>query len=115
MREGKYDLGLTRWGPDYADPMTYLDMWITGAANNSGKWSNADYDAIIKSAKDGELSLDPVKRWAALQKAEGMVMDDAAILPVYQKYNAVMIKKNVSDLQFHSVGIGRVMKIVTKN
>lgn len=115
MRKGEYELGLTRWGPDYADPMTYLDMWITGASNNSGKWSNAEYDAIIKSAKDGALSLDPTKRWEELKRAEGIVMDNAVILPVYQKGNAVMIKKNVTGIEFHSVGIGRVMKNVDKN
>ena len=26
MQDGTYELGLTRWGPDYADPMTYLGM-----------------------------------------------------------------------------------------
>ena len=117
MREGaagKYELGLTRWGPDYADPMTYLDMWITGAANNSGSWSNSKYDAIIKSAKVGELSLDAKKRWEELKNAEAMVMDEAAILPVYQKGNAVLIKKNVSNVEFHSVGINRGYKNTTK-
>lgn len=115
MRQGQYDLGLTRWGPDYADPMTYLDMWITGASNNSGKWSNAEYDAIIKSAKDGELSLNPEKRWEALKKAEGMVMDQAVIFPVYQKGSAVLIKKNVSGVEYHSVGIPRILKNASKN
>lgn len=115
MRKGEYDLGLTRWGPDYADPMTYLDMWITGGSNNSGKWSNTDYDAIILSAREGELSLDPAKRWEELKKAEGMVMDQAVILPVYQKGNAVLIKKNVTGLEFHSVGVSRVFKNTVKN
>ena len=26
MQEGTFEIGLTRWGPDYADPMTYLGM-----------------------------------------------------------------------------------------
>ena len=30
MQNDNYDIALTRWGPDYADPMTYLDMWTTG-------------------------------------------------------------------------------------
>ena len=30
MQDGNFQLGLTRWGPDYADPMTYLGMWVTG-------------------------------------------------------------------------------------
>ena len=34
MQDGNYQLGLTRWGPDYADPMTYLGMWVSGNSNN---------------------------------------------------------------------------------
>lgn len=115
MQDGEYDLGLTRWGPDYADPVTYLDLWITGSSNNNGKWSNAEYDAIIKSAKEGELSLNPDKRWTELKKAELLLMNDAAILPIYQKGNAVMIKKNVTGMEFHSVGVPRIFKNVSKN
>lgn len=29
MQNGTFQIGLTRWGPDYADPMTYLGMWVT--------------------------------------------------------------------------------------
>jgi oligopeptide transport system substrate-binding protein len=115
MQKGEYEVGLTRWGPDYADPMTYLDMWVTGSSNNYGSWSNSTYDSIIKSATTGELALDPVKRWEELKKAETIVMDEAVILPVYQKGNAVLIKKNVTGIEFHSVGIGRVFKNTAKN
>lgn len=115
MQEGTFELGLTRWGPDYADPMTYLDMWTTDSPNNYGFWSNAEYDEIIQSAKKGELALDVNARWDALKKAEKMVMDEAVIFPVYQKGNAVMIKKNVSGIEFHSVAINRVYKNATKN
>ena len=99
MQKGEFEVGLTRWGPDYSDPMTYLDMWVTGSSNNYGSWSNSTYDSIIKSATTGELALDPVKRWEELKKAETIVMDEAVILPVYQKGNAVLIKKNVTGCQ----------------
>lgn len=115
MQDGDFELGLTRWGPDYADPMTYLDMWTTGSSNNYGFWSNADYDAIIQSAKNGELALDLEARWEALKQAEAIVMDEAVIFPVYQKGNAVMIKSNVSGIEFHSVGINRIYKNAVKN
>jgi oligopeptide transport system substrate-binding protein len=115
MQSGDFELGLTRWGPDYADPMTYLDMWTTDSPNNYGFWSNADYDALIESCKKGDLALDLTARWEALKKAEGMVMDDAVIFPVYQKGDAVMIKSSVSGIEFHSVGINRIYKNATIN
>lgn len=115
IQNGDYELCLTRWGPDYADPLTYLNMWITGSPNNYGDWSNAEYDAIIESATKGELALDPEGRWKALQEAEAIVMDEAVIMPVYQKGNAVLIRTGVEGVEFHSVGINRVFKNVTKS
>ena len=115
MQEGDFEFVLTRWGPDYADPMTYLDMWSTGNSNNYGLWSNAEYDEIITSAKSGKLALDPEARWEELKRAESIAMEDAVILPVYQKGSAVMIKSNVENVEFHSVGVSRIYKNVVKN
>lgn len=114
MQEGEFELGLTRWGPDYADPMTYLDMWTTDSPNNYGFWSNSEYDAIIESCKKGELALDVEKRWQALIDAEKIVMDDAVIFPVYQKGNAVMQRSTVEGVEFHSIAINRYFKNATK-
>jgi oligopeptide transport system substrate-binding protein len=105
MQDGTYQVGLTRWGPDYADPMTYLDMWITGSPNNYGAWSNKEYDTLVNSASKGELASKPTERWEALKKAEKIVMDQAVIFPVYQKGNAVLIKPEVTGIEFHSVGV----------
>lgn len=115
MQEGDYEFVLTRWGPDYADPMTYLDMWSTGNSNNYGLWSNAEYDEIINSAKSGKLAVDPEARWEELKRAESIAMEEAVILPVYQKGSAVMIKSNVKNVEFHSVGVSRIYKNVVKN
>jgi len=114
MQQGDFELGLTRWGPDYADPMTYLDMWTTGSPNNYGFWSNKEYDSIIESAKKGDLALDTTARWAALKDAERLVMEDVVIFPVYQKGDAVMIKNGVEGIEFHSVGINRIYKNTKK-
>ncbi|HEX3077694.1 MAG TPA: peptide ABC transporter substrate-binding protein [Lachnospiraceae bacterium] len=114
MQAGDFDLGLTRWGPDYADPMTYLDMWSTGSPNNYGFWSNEEYDSIINSAKTGDLALDINARWEALKSAEKIAMDNAVIFPVYQKGDAVMIKAGVTGVEFHSVGVNRNFKDASK-
>ena len=115
LQQGEYELGLTRWGPDYADPMTYLGLWITNSPNNYGFWSNADYDAIIQSAQKGELATDPEKRWDALIEAEKIAIDDVVICPVYQKGNAVMQRTGVENVEYHSVAINRYFKNTTKN
>lgn len=115
MQSGDFEIAFTRWGPDYADPMTYLDMWTTGSPNNYGGWSNKEYDEVITSAKSGELALDLDARWKALKDAEATVMDESVILPVYQKGSALMIKSTVENIEFHSVGVSRIYKNVIKN
>ena len=82
MQDGNFEIGLTRWGPDYADPMTYLGMWVTGNSNNYGLWSDADYDAIIDECTTGDLCTDPEGRWAALYEAEQIVLEQAVIFPL---------------------------------
>ena len=114
MQEGDYEIGLTRWGPDYADPMTYLDMWTSDSPNNYGFWSNADYDAMIEECKKGDLAAKPEERWEKLKEAEKIVMDEAVIFPIYQKCDATLVKSNVSGVEFHSVAINRVFKNADK-
>ena len=114
IQDGNYQVCLTRWGPDYADPMTYLNMWITDNNNNYGKWSNPEYDQIIADCTTGQYVGDAEARWAALYDAEKIIMDEAVIVPVYTKADANMIKSNVSGIEFHPVALNRVFKNATK-
>ncbi len=114
MRSGNFDLALTRWGPDYADPMTYLGMWITGNANNHGEWSNASYDKIIDECTTGSLCQKPVERWSAMKDAAKIILDEAVIFPLYQQSDACMIKSSVKGVDFHAVALVRVFKNATK-
>ncbi len=114
MQNGDFELGLTRWGPDYADPMTYLGMWITGNSNNYGEWSNADYDAIIEECTTGDLATDEQARWDKLFEAEDIVMNESVIFPLYTQCNAEMISSNVDGVEFHPVALNRVYKDATK-
>lgn len=113
MQNDNYDVALTRWGPDYADPMTYLGMWVTNNSNNYGFWSNADYDAIIADCVTGAYVNDYDARWDALYDAEQIVMDEAVIAPLYTKSNANLIKTGVEGIDFHPVALNRVYKSVT--
>ncbi len=115
MQDGDFELGLTRWGPDYADPMTYLGMWVTNNSNNYGFWSNSEYDAIIAECTTGETAMDAEARWAALYDAEKIVMDEAVIFPLYIQCNAELISTSVSGIEFHPVALNRVYKNATKN
>ena len=114
IQDGNYEVCLTRWGPDYADPMTYLNMWITGCSNNYGLWSDAEFDAIIADCTTGAYVTDAEARWNAMYDAEKIVMDQAVIVPLYTKANANMIKTGVEGIEFHPVALNRVYKNTVK-
>ena len=113
MKAHDYDIGLTRWGPDYADPLTYMDLWTDGYTHNYGNWHSDAYMELINNVKFGELAADVEARWAAFYELEQMIADDAVILPVYQACNANLVKAEVKGIEFHSVGLNRVFREVT--
>ena len=113
MQNDDYCIALTRWGPDYADPMTYLGMWVTNTANNYGFWSNAEYDQLIKDCTSGAYVSDYDARWAALYDAETLVLQEAVISPLYTKANANLIAAGLEGVEFHPVALNRVYKNAT--
>ena len=114
MQDGTFELGLTRWGPDYADPMTYLGMWVTNNANNYGLWSNKKYDSLIEKCVTGEYAQKADERWSTMKAAEKIVLEDAVIIPLYQQADACMVKASVKNIEFHPVALNRVYKNTTK-
>ena len=107
MNDKDYNVALTRWGPDYADPETYFDLFTTdNTANNSGSYSNADYDALVKAAGSGEDATDSAKRWQDYLDAEKIIVQDApGVIPVYQNGGAMMINPKVTGIEFHSASV----------
>lgn len=83
MNNHQFELGLTRWGADYQDATTYLDMWTTGNSYNYGSYSNPEYDALMERV-NGEYATDLDARLDAMIEAESIILNDAGVLPVYQ-------------------------------
>ena len=103
----EYDVALTRWGPDYADPLTYLqDLLISGSNYNYNNWNDPVYDAMVAEvAPGGALSSDPVARWAKLIEIEGYALDTAIVVPLWQTGSAMVIKPNVTGIEYHVLGM----------
>lgn len=95
MTAHDFDLGLTRWGADYQDATTYLDMWTTGNSYNYGSWSNEEYDSLM-SLVNGEYANQIDKRLEAMIKAEEVIMSEAGIIPVYQATSTYLTNVKLS-------------------
>lgn len=99
-----YDLQMAGWGPDYLDPITFSDLFITGGGNNHMGYSDKKYDQLLKDAS-GKLAAKPEERWKALQEAEKVLLqDDAALSPIYQRATNYLINNKVKGFVIHKVG-----------
>lgn len=100
--EQKYDISYWGWIPDFLDPITYLDIWLTDAPFNRTGFASKEYDDMIEQANN--LGDNPEKRWELLQDAEKYLFEDASVVPVFQNARAYVKKSEVKDLIPRSYG-----------
>nr|WP_314067800.1 peptide ABC transporter substrate-binding protein [uncultured Vagococcus sp.] len=91
------------WNADYADPSTFIDLFETGVSYNLGKYSNEAYDKLVKQASV-EHANDPEKRWQDMLAAEKLILDQAAVIPLYQKAEAHLRSPKVKDVVVNAAG-----------
>jgi oligopeptide transport system substrate-binding protein len=103
-----YDVSRAGWVADYADPNTYLDMFVTGNENNQTGWSNARYDELIRQA--GEEP-DPAKRMSLLTEAETVLLDESPILPIYFYVSTNLVNPRVQGF-FNTVQDEHPLKLL---
>ncbi|AOF49590.1 peptide ABC transporter substrate-binding protein [Tetragenococcus halophilus] len=109
---GDFDMALSGWGADYADPSAFLDLFQTDTSNNHGKYSNEDYDQQMDEATN-ENGNDPEARWGNLVEAEKIIMEDQGVVPLYQNAEAHLRADRVNGLVSHPAGAQYDYKWVT--
>ena len=104
-RNKEYEVMLTRWGPDYADPQTFMDLYRSTVPGYNNTYSNDEYNEVMDRAFIGEDAADAEKRWADIIEGEKILIDDMAMVPVYQAGGAMMINPKVTGIEFHAGGV----------
>ncbi len=78
LDEDSYTLGSISWIGDFADPLTFLQMWTSNSNLNDSQYSNKAYDDIVEQSS-GEPRPDRFKTQA---EAEKILLDSGIILPL---------------------------------
>ena len=128
-KNGDYSVARNGWLADYNDPISFLDMWITGSGNNDVQFGKGDhatvaaydmdltdlgydikvedgtwaetYDVIIPLIK---TCTDTETRYALMHRAEDLLMSTGAIVPLYFYTDLYMIDDAVEG--FYSTPLG---------
>ena len=95
-----YQLG---WIADYPDPQNFLEvLFHSGSSQNHGNYSNPEVDALLDQARG---TLDAAKRLALYQQAEQMILNDAALIPIYFDVENWLVKPYVQNFQIPPIKI----------
>ena len=84
-------------------------MHSTSVDNNVGGYNNADYDRLIEEARTEQ---DNVRRMALYQEAEKILVEDAAIIPLYHAPDYVLTKPYVHGFSIGPLGIPLLHNVV---
>lgn len=95
MNNHNFDIVFAGWGPDYNDPMTFLDLFVTGAGNNSGLYSNPTYDNLVAQAN---AEADQAKRNELMIQIEQILAEDCPIGYVYNRKKSYITTERVEGL-----------------
>ena len=69
------------WQADYPDPQDFLDiLFHTDSALNHGAYSNPELDTILERARTQQ---DPLERISEYRRAEEMIVEDGAWVPLW--------------------------------
>lgn len=79
-RAGEFQLVRAGWRSDFADPRTFLSIFVSGNPYNCGRYSNPEFDALMSEAAEKSGP----ERLAVFARAEHvLIYEDQAVLPLF--------------------------------
>ena len=101
MTSGDFDLVLAGWGPDYNDPLTFGDLFASWNKNNRGQYNSPELDALIDIAQS---RLQPAARMRAFGDIQQHLIDQAVVLPMYERGVTYVVDPRVKQLKRRVIG-----------
>lgn len=96
MRTGDFELVRSSWAADYNEPSTYFDMLRSGNSNNQGKFTHAEYDALLDRAVNADSA---AARNSDYHQAENILQQQAPLIPIYYYVRAQLVKPYVGGFK----------------
>jgi oligopeptide transport system substrate-binding protein len=98
--EGKYQIAQAAWMGDYNDPLTYLDLWISGAGIINTGFASKEYDELILKAS---TTMNSNERFEYLKRAEDLLIyEEGVISPSVFRNSQFFYKKEIKNLMYNT-------------
>ena len=101
-RSGNYQIARDGWVMDYNDPSNLLECAYSTNGNNSSRYKNPEYDALLDKAAN---ETDAKTRFGYLHRAEELLLKDTGVIPLMYQNETYLQKDNIKDSFYTSDGI----------
>jgi oligopeptide transport system substrate-binding protein len=113
LNQEKNEMFDNGWIADYPDPQDFLDvLFRTGTQNNIMGYSNQQLDSLLDQAA---IEQNATVRSNMYREAEQIVVQDAAILPLYFGRNYILAKPYVKGYMLSPLGYPLLNKVSIQN
>jgi len=101
------------WIADYADPTSFLDLFIGGSSLNTTFYQNTDFDMLIKSAEISSGSA----RMEILERAEAQLMKDMPVIPLYYYVSRHLVRPRITGFtdNVRDIHLSRYLAVISEN
>lgn len=105
LRKHDFDVAWAGWIADYRDPKNYLFLFQRSTTDmNYGGYFNARFEALVAQSDN---TSDRHARALLLQRAEQLLLDDAAIAPVYFGVTRDLVSPQVKGWISNNINVNR--------
>jgi oligopeptide transport system substrate-binding protein len=100
-QNGNFDMVVTKWGADYAEPSTFLDLLTADGSFNNGKWKSETYDKAMAAAKSATSDK---ARFKEYKTAEQALEKEVGVAPLTYGAYSTLYRTSVKGVVYNSVG-----------
>ncbi|GGD18144.1 peptide ABC transporter substrate-binding protein [Pontibacillus salipaludis] len=101
LHQGDYQIGRMGWLGDFNDPINFLELYKEKGGNNDTRWHSEEFASLLE---ESQTETDSEKRTEMLKEAEGILMDEMPIAPIYFYTNAWVQDENLKDVVMSGLG-----------
>jgi peptide/nickel transport system substrate-binding protein len=98
LREGDFELAFNR--TTWPDPIILSNTFKSPGRDK--QYSNPELDTVLEQI---EVTVDPAQRQEAVKTAQRMLLEDAAVVPLFADQFMMAGRKEVRDFRFSALGL----------
>ncbi|MCL2008233.1 MAG: peptide ABC transporter substrate-binding protein [Treponema sp.] len=99
LKDDDYDVGSISWIGDFADPHTFLQMWMRDSNLNDAHHDDEDFEILMARSMIEEGG----DRWDTLAEAESLLLERGNVLPISHNPAVNIINLNEIDGWYHNL------------